>query len=241
MTTITAAPPIFFMQAHIDLKHLHTWMGERRIEDLGHAMHCLTTETLGEAAPKQFRIMASRRSPHGVLYGYTLQDVQQLVRNHRSFAVPSQQSAMPAERIAAKQMPTEWPQNTDIAFDVRCRPLRQRERQEIDAFWSMREANPDENISRHDAYIRWIAEYFERRGGADLKSATLEAYQQSKTVTSAHRSTPNLPEATIRGVLTITDSNDFSKVLAAGIGRHRTFGYGMLLIRPAIRNHGVPR
>ena len=123
------------MEAHIDLKNLQTWMTDRNIEDLGHAIHCLTKETLGDAAPTQFRFIAPKRKTHAVLYGYTLHDRHQLLQNHRAFAVPSQHAAMPAERIATKQTPTQWPEIFDIAFDVRCRPLRQRNTKEIDAFF----------------------------------------------------------------------------------------------------------
>ena len=41
------------------------------------------------------------------------------------------------------------------------------------------------------------------------------------------------PDAVMRGVLTITDPDAFSSLLASGIGRHRAYGYGMLLLRPA--------
>ena len=44
------------------------------------------------------------------------------------------------------------------------------------------------------------------------------------------------PDAVIRGVLTITDSESFADLLAKGIGRHRAYGYGMLLLRPTGRS-----
>ena len=34
------------------------------------------------------------------------------------------------------------------------------------------------------------------------------------------------------GALTITDGEKFAQLLARGIGRHRAYGYGMLLLRP---------
>ena len=36
----------------------------------------------------------------------------------------------------------------------------------------------------------------------------------------------------MRGVLTITDPDAFAQLLARGVGRHRSYGYGMLLLRP---------
>jgi CRISPR system Cascade subunit CasE len=40
------------------------------------------------------------------------------------------------------------------------------------------------------------------------------------------------PQALVKGVLNIADSDAFNRLLARGIGRHRAFGYGMLLLRP---------
>ena len=37
----------------------------------------------------------------------------------------------------------------------------------------------------------------------------------------------------MRGILAITDPTAFADLLARGVGRHRAYGYGMLLLRPA--------
>ena len=41
------------------------------------------------------------------------------------------------------------------------------------------------------------------------------------------------PDAVMRGIFTITDPAKFAAMLKEGIGRHRSYGYGMLLLRPA--------
>jgi len=41
------------------------------------------------------------------------------------------------------------------------------------------------------------------------------------------------PDATFRGTLVIADPTAFHALLARGVGRHRAFGFGMLLLRPA--------
>jgi len=40
------------------------------------------------------------------------------------------------------------------------------------------------------------------------------------------------PDALFTGELTIRDAEAFARLLARGIGRHRAFGFGMLLLRP---------
>ena len=39
----------------------------------------------------------------------------------------------------------------------------------------------------------------------------------------------------MRGILTITDPIAFAELLKRGVGRHRAYGYGMLLLRPPAR------
>lgn len=43
------------------------------------------------------------------------------------------------------------------------------------------------------------------------------------------------PDATFHGQLTVTDPAAFHDLLARGVGRHRSFGFGMLLLRPPRR------
>jgi CRISPR system Cascade subunit CasE len=40
------------------------------------------------------------------------------------------------------------------------------------------------------------------------------------------------PDVTLRGRLSITDSAAFADLLRRGVGRHKAFGFGMLLLRP---------
>jgi len=40
------------------------------------------------------------------------------------------------------------------------------------------------------------------------------------------------PDVTFTGTLEVTDSAAFSALLARGLGRHRAFGFGMLLLAP---------
>jgi CRISPR system Cascade subunit CasE len=44
---------------------------------------------------------------------------------------------------------------------------------------------------------------------------------------------PKRPNAVLEGTLRVTDSAAFTSLLARGIGRHRAYGFGMLLVRRA--------
>lgn len=43
------------------------------------------------------------------------------------------------------------------------------------------------------------------------------------------------PDTVMSGILIVETPSEFSRLLARGIGRHRTFGFGMLLLRPPSR------
>ena len=66
-----------------------------------------------------------------------------------------------------------------------------------------------------------------------LESATLASFQRTRAVRRLRGAYSEGPDALMRGTLEITDGSAFTKLLAGGIGRHRAYGYGMLLLRPA--------
>lgn len=45
---------------------------------------------------------------------------------------------------------------------------------------------------------------------------------------------PKRPNAVLEGTLRVTDADAFTSLLARGIGRHRAYGFGMLLVRRAV-------
>jgi CRISPR system Cascade subunit CasE len=48
------------------------------------------------------------------------------------------------------------------------------------------------------------------------------------------RARPGLrkPDVTFRGMLEVVEPGAFEALLRRGVGRHRAFGFGMLLLRP---------
>ena len=87
--------------------------------------------------------------------------------------------------------------------------------------------------SREDVYNDWLREQFQRRGGAQLeKKASLKSFQRTRVIRRRGSRPIEGPDAIMSGTLTITDGDEFAELLARGIGRHRAYGYGMLLLRP---------
>lgn len=254
----TADAPLRMIRATVDVRAFHEWAGSRRMMrqnafDSGYALHCLLTETFGDLAPKPFRLIVPRSKGvrHGTLYGYCNADAYELSQESAICACPLQARILPAKRIDSKPMPTDWRVGKRLGFETLIRPVarcRDSKRdmesnrkggKERDVFLHSVELQKLQGeealLSREAVYSDWLAAQLLRHGGARLEgSAVMKSFQRTRIIRnlSARRSIEG-PEAVMRGVLTITDAHAFNALLARGIGRHRAYGYGMLLLRPA--------
>ena len=88
--------------------------------------------------------------------------------------------------------------------------------------------------SREKVYGEWLQARFEQKGGAilDACSTKLVSFRRTRAIRKLHSQYSEGPDALMRGELEITDGAKFAETLAGGIGRHKAYGYGMLLLRP---------
>ena len=86
--------------------------------------------------------------------------------------------------------------------------------------------------SREDVYTDWLSDQLWRHGCAELESASLQTFQRTRAVRSLQGRPVEGPSALMRGVLRVNDAEAFSRLIERGVGRHRAYGYGMLLLRP---------
>ncbi|MEO5347760.1 MAG: type I-E CRISPR-associated protein Cas6/Cse3/CasE [Magnetococcus sp. YQC-9] len=87
-------------------------------------------------------------------------------------------------------------------------------------------------LNRDQIYTQWFAE---RLGeAAHLETIRMTHFEQRPLLRhgSAHIQGPDV---VFQGELTVTDGENFAEKLARGIGRHTAYGYGMLLLRPALK------
>lgn len=205
-------------------------------------MHCLLAETFGEYAPKPFRLFGGTRREvtSGVLYGYVSVDARQLIEAATTFADPLQAQVIPRESIQTKLMPDTWDPGRRLGFEVLVRPVIRRTRNagrpgaEVDVFKRMEEQVQEDSPtpSREDAYVRWLSTQLASHGGASLIECRLHSFRIQPVVRRRRGPAVRGPSAVMRGKLTIGEGEAFSHVLGRGIGRHRSYGYGMLLVRP---------
>ena len=86
---------------------------------------------------------------------------------------------------------------------------------------------------RPAVYRDWLAARLDGIAELDHERTDLTAFQRSRV--SRGRASVEGPDATFHGELVITDPARFHALLARGIGRHLSFGFGMLLLRPPRR------
>lgn len=92
---------------------------------------------------------------------------------------------------------------------------------------------------RERVYTTWLGRELGRNDGAELEPGTrMESFQRGavhrgSSPTVERKGTMQRPNVVLEGTLCVTQPDGFRAVLARGVGRHRAFGFGMLLLRPA--------
>lgn len=86
---------------------------------------------------------------------------------------------------------------------------------------------------RPAVYRDWLAARLSSAATLDPEQTEMVAFQRSRAARG--RASLEGPDATFHGELTITDPLAFQRLLTHGVGRHLSYGYGMLLLRPQRR------
>lgn len=229
-------------------------------QDQGYVLHRALRDAFGGLAPQPFRALDALDRPLKVL-GYGPADEAGL-REALALAQPDLDRVFPSDAIAAKPMPAAFTSGKLLGYEVRICPIVRTARQagegapkrELDAFVHATIGLPcEQDVDRESVYRHWLATRL-IEGGAELIEATMVAFSLTGLVRRRHaspsgrtetreggpqrlyaprgRTAARRPDATFRGRLRVTDPLRFAQLLARGVGRHRAFGFGMLLLRP---------
>jgi CRISPR system Cascade subunit CasE len=234
------ADSLYLVRLRLDLPTLlrRGTVGRQRTVDLGYLVHCALGDLFGDLAPHPFRIL-EETGKHLEILGYSSRDDEALRRLNSESAASR---ALDWNHLAAKPLPTEWPVGHRLAFEVRvCPVVRRRQGGETDAFLArcLDEGPAGARLSRESIYRDWLRRRSEMAAVA-LSDIRLERFQRQRFLRlrqDAARSVsrPERPDATLAGELEIQEPAAFRRLLRRGVGRHRAFGFGMLLLRPAGR------
>ena len=245
----------------LDMRVFNRWAGNRGLMrrgtfDAGYAFHVLLSSMFGKGVLQPFRVFASERRRNGALYGYSDVDQTELRRTAAAVAPPDCEEVLDPRRLRSKPMPENFERGQRLGFDLRLRPVRRLRRDlsdrqpgsplakgsEVDAFrlelirrFPAVAGEPPAmtgarlRVTRPSVYSEWLSE---RLGDAvALKDCRLVSFRRTRVV-RGNNGGPEGPDAILHGTMTIADKNEFSRLLRKGVGRHRAYGYGMLLLRP---------
>jgi CRISPR system Cascade subunit CasE len=230
----------------LDMSGFHRWAAQRGLAlDEGRALHHLLSESFGKGALRPFRLMVAPGGADGTLYAYATADESVLRQTAYECGLPEALAVCDPAQLAGKIMPMTWTSGRRLAFDLRVRPIRRLSKPagifsagaEVDAFLAdaLRESSDGRSkigvVNREQVYLNWLAERLE--GAAKVEVARVVRCLRVKTLRG--KRVQEGPDVTFHGELTVLDSNNFSERLGKGIGRHGAYGYGMLLLRPAIK------
>lgn len=194
------------------------------------------------------------------LLAYTSHDRATLEKHARLNASPAVYRALAVDTLNDKPMPTSFEAGQHLCFEVRVRPTVRQDRdgdrrrsRERDAFLAAVDAEPlprgeRPELVREIVYRDWLAARFGDAARIEQGSFRLESLSRTMLLRPREEKPRDLvavgllkrgvqgaqggsPDAVMQGTLTITDPAGFQALLARGIGRHLSFGYGMLLLR----------
>lgn len=227
--------------------------GRHAVFDEGTALHHLLGETFGPRALQPFRLAVAPRAHRGTLYAYTMADPEELRELAAATAMPEVERALSPQRLECKVMPNAWKPGRKLGFDVRVQPTVRlssdrappsdgakshqhgfKRGAEIDAFLAEALRHDDRNTmetserTREQIYTEWLSK---RLGDSVLLERTrMSAYRRRPVVRNGK--VREMPDVVFHGTLQISAPDAFESLLTNGIGRHKAYGYGMLLLRP---------
>jgi CRISPR system Cascade subunit CasE len=241
---------LHLIEAPLDLRALHEWAERRGLTwrggiDEGQVLHHLLGETFGPRVLQPFRLMVAKGAARATLFAYSPQDAASLQAVAQNVATPDAAAVLPATSLRSLQRPASaWCVGQRLGFDVKLRPVVRLSSDvkgakggfakgaEIDVYLAAKLRDGTDSRDREAVYLDWLAARLQ--AGADLERPTTRIARYQRTRISRNSQIDG-PEVIFQGTLNISEPDTFAGVLARGPGRHRAYGYGMLLLRPPAR------
>jgi CRISPR system Cascade subunit CasE len=255
--TTPAAPPLHMLAFRPDMAGLMRLAHREHLlppgDDPGYALHAILAASFHELAPQPFALLPpGTQGRDWTLLAYSLHPLEDLRAHALAFADPGFLAPLDLAAAAGKTMPAAFPADTRLSFRVRVRPVVRTGKpnvngqtapgsgraREVDAYQSVAiAAGGKPALSRGEIYTQWLTARLTQAGAAP-EMVSLEACRRvrlmSRDRSGGAKSNRYIegPEAVMTGALRVTDPDAFAQGLARGIGRHRAFGFGMLLLAP---------
>lgn len=237
---------LHMVEMHLDMPALMRFARDQGLlhpaadDDLGYLVHAWLRAAFGDEAPGPWRLLLGGRRPTRIL-AYSAVDAVRLRGRMADFADPGVLEVCVPDDLRSKEMPL-WQVGRRLGFEALCCPVVREGATgtEKDAF--LHEL-PSERVGaplrREDAYGAWARTRLEHYSGVSVGRVGVHGFRLVRMLrrprpTGRERRVAVIvrPQVLVRGDLTVLDPGALSELLTHGIGRHRTFGYGMVLLRP---------
>lgn len=213
--------------------------GITRVDDDGHgyALHAWLAAMFGALAPKPFRLV-EMRGGRFMLLAYSARAHPDLLEHAHAFADPAAFAVLGQESVCSKPMPATWRSGLRLRVEVVACPTSRKDDEEKDVYLRELDRLGSAARPREEVYVDWLQRQLVP--AAAMANARLEGFSR---VLLARRSrgaeggrrlvSVERPRVQFAAEATIVDGERFEQLLRRGVGRHRAFGFGMLLLRPA--------
>lgn len=254
---IVADPELHLVKIPVRADKLVSLAKRRHIRlrdlDAGYLIHCLLTEVWQETAPAPFVLRGAGRSYD--VWGYSRASALELVDHARAFGDPGILDAIDGINAISSRAVPRFSQGRRVGFLTRVCPVARlataanghRAGAELDVFLSKAfVAGPAAHLSREAVYRTWLTE---RLSASDATGATVENVRVAsmgrihlirRTQGEIREAKPlERPDVRIEGDFVVQDGDTFLRFLERGIGRHRAFGFGAVMLVPPGTSHAA--
>lgn len=213
--------------------------------DEGYLCHCVMRHVWQDAAPTPFVLRSRGRIIEA--WGYSRWPADALVERAQACSDATALSAIADPGAVASKPVPPLRVGQQVGFLLRACPVVRlaavtaghQAGAEVDAFLArcFREG-PRVAVSREEVYRQWLAGRLgTAEAGATLDLVRVDAIVRESLVRRTQgpeRRAGRIerPDVKFSGTLTVTDPARIAETLAKGVGRHRAFGFGALLLVP---------
>ena len=217
-----------------------------RMLDEGYLVHSLLRELWQDLAPSPFVTRSQGRTVS--VWGYGSTDAHQMVEHARLFGDPELVNVLDdVGGVASKPMP-EFPAGRLVGFHVRTCPVVRlassaaghAKGAEVDAFLARCfSSEPDTEVAREAVYVDWLRQRLAQTEviGAVAEHVAVASMARTRLVRRTQGEVRDAhmlerPDVRFEGTLRVVNSAAFTNWLRRGVGRHRAFGFGAVLLVP---------
>ena len=209
------------------------------------AYHALVTELFWPDVSCYRFVGMMQEQKEARLLLYTPQPPDEMRDRVQIFASPLQLGCLDLDGMESKAMQQRfWRPGMRMGFEVTVRPMMRpkgRRRGEVDVYRIAQRKSSRWHLSREDAYRAWLADEMGRRGGVTVEKSEVSQYRiypdRNDGIESDGPLRPG-PRVVMQGILAIGCPESFQTMLRRGIGRYRTYGYGLVQLRqPMLKDH----